>query len=223
MIADTLVLFPYKNGKVIDSSIMASEYPNAFDYLNSKKDKLLPKERGGTRDVPDPTEWYQFGRTQFLKESTQDKIIVGVMSKQPNFNIDRTNMLFSSGSTAGDIAILMKKGSEYKLEYIQAWLSHPFTDNIFKVVGSSFEGGFYTHGTDMYDAIPLLPIDFLNKKEMGLYNNIIFNVKRIENLNKELESLVSEKKKKFIGAQINVLITKINHYIDILIQWKVVD
>lgn len=223
LIADTLVLFPYKNGKVIDSSIMASEYPNAFDYLNSKKDKLLPKEMGGTRDVPDPTEWYQFGRTQFLKESTQDKIIVGVMSKQPNFNIDRTNMLFSSGSTAGDIAILMKKGSEYKLEYIQAWLSHPFTDNIFKVVGSSFEGGFYTHGTDMYDAIPLLPIDFLNKKEMGLYNNIIFNVKRIENLNKELESLVSEKKKKFIGAQINVLITKINHYIDILIQWKVVD
>lgn len=222
LIADMFVLFPYKDGKVIDSATMAREYPNAFSYLESQKDKLLPKEMGGSRDVPDPTEWYQFGRNQFLKESDKDKIIVGVMSKHPNFNIDRTNMLFSSGSTAGDIAILMKDKSKYELEYIQAWLSHSFTDNIFKVVGSSFEGGFYTHGTDMYDAIPLLPIDFSNKKEKKVYNAIVTNVKKIETLNKKIQSLASGNKKKFVKTQIDVLISKINHYIDDLLQEKVV-
>lgn len=222
LIADTFVIFPYKDGKVIDSSTMVNDYPNAYAYLSSHKDKLMPKEWGGKRDVPDPTEFYQFGRTQFLKESTENKIIVGVMSKRPNFNIDRTNMLFASGSTAGDIAILMKEESEYELEYIQAWLSHSFTDSIFKVVGSSFEGGFYTHGTDMYDAIPLLPIDFSDETENGRYSDIIASVKKIEALNKDIQSLASEKKIKFVKAQIDALISKINHHLDVLLQKKVV-
>ncbi|WP_259761242.1 Eco57I restriction-modification methylase domain-containing protein [Lactococcus lactis] len=222
LVADTLVLFPYKGGKLIESPTMISNYPNAFAYLESHKDKLLPKEMGGNRDVPDATEWYQFGRTQFLKESNEDKIIVGVMSNQPNFNIDRTNMLFASGGTAGDIAILMNADSKYELEYIQAWLSHPFTDAIFKVIGSSFEGNFYTHGTDMYDAIPLLPINFMDTKEKKVYNNIIDGVKEIESLNKYLESLKSERKKQFVGAQIDAIIAKIHLAIDDLLQTKVV-
>lgn len=221
LIADGFVLFPYKNGKIIDSATMKRDYPNAYAYLEKNKDKLLPKKMGGSRDVPDPTEWYQFGRTQFLKESTEDKIIVGVMSNQPNFNIDRTNMLFASGGTAGDIAILMKKGSQYDLEYIQAWLSHPFIDSIFQVIGSSFEGDFYTHGTDMYDAIPLLPIDFSNEEEKEKYNNIVDNVRKIESLNEELKSLKSEKRIRFMTLKIDNLVKKINMTLDELLEKKV--
>ncbi|MGL6056826.1 MAG: Eco57I restriction-modification methylase domain-containing protein [Culicoidibacterales bacterium] len=223
LISDTFVIFPYQNGKIIDSLTLISDYPNTYNYLEHHKNKLLPKNMGGSRDVPNAIEWYQFGRTQFLKESTQDKIIVGVMSNQPNFNIDRTNMLFASGGTAGDIAILMKEESEYDIEYIQAWLSHPFVDSIFKVVGSSFEGEFYTHGTDMYDAIPLLPIDFSDSQEFEKYSEIVSSVKTIEILNENLKLEKSESEKRFIDTQINSLIEKINLRIDELLQKKVIN
>lgn len=178
MKASKYVIFPYINGKIIDYATMEAKYPNTLSYLIRHKKELLPKSLGGKRDVQYVSEWYQYGRTQFLKESNVDKILVGVMSNQPNFNIDRNRMLFASGGTAGFIALLMKQGSPYSLEYIQAWLSHPFTDMIFQTIGSSFEGEFYTHGTGTYKDIPLLPIDFTNNFEFDRYKLIEDYVKK---------------------------------------------
>lgn len=97
MKASKYVIFPYINGKIIDYATMEAKYPNTLSYLIRHKKELLPKSLGGKRDVQYVSEWYQYGRTQFLKESNVDKILVGVMSNQPNFNIDRNRMLFASG------------------------------------------------------------------------------------------------------------------------------
>ena len=223
LVAEKYVIFPYNNGKIINSKNMESNYPNTKKYLEKDKKALLPKSMGGKRDVQYVTEWYQYGRTQFLKESTVDKILVGVMSNQPNFNIDRKKMLFASGGTAGYIALMKKDGSPYSLEYIQAWLSHPFTDMIFQTIGSSFEGDFYTHGTAMYKDVPLLPIDFSSSYEHDKYSEIVKNVKEIEKLNVQIISVVIKYKQDFIERKKQAHIRNINNIFDELLEYKMVN
>lgn len=218
------VIFPYVNGKIIHEEEMKEKYPNAWTYLDFFKEQLLPKNLGGKRDVKGNAvdfEWYQYGRSQALKEVDKEKIIVGVLSKEPNFNIDRNNMAYSSGGTAGYIGLYLKEKSKYNLEYIQAWLSHWFTDEIFKTIGSDFEGGFYSHGTNMYKDIPLLPIDFENKNESDLFDEITKLVQRISVLNEEIEN-ESDLRKKELNLRVKEnIINKINALIDELMDIKV--
>lgn len=218
------VIFPYIDGKIISPNKMAEDFPKTWEYLNVFKNKLLPKSMGGSRDVVGSgtnIEWYQFGRTQALKENDKEKIVVGVMSSEPNFNIDRSNMAFSSGGTAGYISITLKPCSKYSLEYIQAWLSHTFTDRIFQIIGSDFEGGFYTHGTGLYKSIPLLPIDFDNKDEKQKHEEITELVKSITEVNIEIDEETDLKKKKLLNIVKENIIKKINKAIDELLNLKV--
>lgn len=218
------VIFPYFEGKVISSNEMINNFPKAWKYLNEFKEQLLPKSMGGKRDVKGSggkVEWYQFGRTQALKENDKDKIIVGVMSSEPNFNIDRSNMAFSSGGTAGYISLTLKEGSKYSLEYIQAWLSHSFTDRIFQTIGSDFEGGFYTHGTGLFKSIPLLLIDFKDYDEKFIHDEITRLVQDITSLNIEISEETDSKKKKLLIIVKENIIRKINKIIDELFNLKV--
>lgn len=219
--SDTYVIFPYVDGELIRYDEMKRIYPNALKYFEAHKDIIMPKSMGGkNRDVQNAHEFYQYGRSQFLNESDAHKIIVGVMSSEPNFNIDRSGLLFASGGTAGEIALIGKDEAEYDLEYVQAWLSHPFTDSIFKVVGSAFEGDFYTHGTDMYDVIPLLPIDFNDEEDVQHYQQIVEYVNRIETINSELNSKNKLKKKHLQHSKIQ-LVKNINDSLDLLLEKKV--
>lgn len=215
MKASKYIIFPYIDGKIIDYATMENYYPNTLKYLTNHKEELEK------RDVQNPKEWYQYGRSQFLKESNIDKILVGVMSKQPNFNIDRSGMLFASGGTAGIIALIKKEESPYSLEYIQAWLSHPFTDIIFQTIGSTFEGDFYTHGTGTYRDIPLLTIDFDNQTEYLKYKQIENFVKEIETINNLERRDLSSGEIAFKEKQKTAYINKINAIFDQLIQLKV--
>lgn len=221
--ADSYIIFPYQNGEIIPANILQNNYPNLWSYFNNHKTELLPKFLGGTRDVrgnESKMEWYQFGRTQYLKEVDTDKIIVGVLSNKPNFNIDRNNFVFASGGTAGYIGLFLKENSKYNLEYIEAWLSHKFTDSIFKTIGSDFEGDFYSHGTGTYKDIPLLPVDFNSNYEFDIFNQITEYVRKIyiENIeiekeeNKEIKNILTRKKEK--------MIIKVNELIDNLLNQK---
>jgi len=213
------IIFPYANGHSIDPNKLQKDYPLAWRYLNNFKNDLLKRDiRGGDND-----HWYRYGRQQYLKEAYRDKIIAGVMSNQPNFNIDRKNHLLSSGGTAGYISIVMKDDSKYSLEYIQAWLSHSFTDNIFKVIGSDFGGDFYTHGTYLYDAIPLLPVDFTDDIELNIYNSIHENVNAIEQINEELIIEVNINNRNILTQKKENLINENNNYIDELMDLKMGD
>lgn len=217
------VIFPYVNGKIIHEKEMRENYPNTWKYLYYSKDKLLPKSLGGKRDVrgnEGDFEWYQYGRSQALREVDKEKIIVGVLSKEPNFNIDRNNIAYSSGGTAGYIGLYLIDNSKYNLEYIQAWLSHWFTDEIFKTIGSDFEGGFYTHGTSMYKDIPLLPIDFENENEVNAFDRITEWVKKISSINEDIENETDIRKNELNLRIKENIISKINTQIDELIKSK---
>lgn len=223
LISDSYIIFPYSEGKIISESKLRSEYSGVYEYFFDHKTELLPKAMGGSRDVRgSSTEiiWYQFGRSQFLKEITEPKIIVGVMSNQPNFNIDTKSFIYASGGTAGYIGLFLKENSQYSLEYIQAWLSHQFTDLIFQTIGSSFEGEFYSHGTALYKDIPLLPINFNSEIEIEKYNYINALVRDISNLNEEIDQQNSRRLKEILKSKKEILIDQINSTFDELLEIK---
>lgn len=217
--SNSYVIFPYEEGKTYKIADMKTKYGYAWEYLTEYKEELLKRDmRGGNEK-----HWYRFGRSQHLKELDDEKLIVGVMSNQPSFNIDRNNYLISSGGTAGYIAILVKENSPYSLEYLQAWLSHSFTDIIFKTIGSDFEGDFYTHGTYLYDAIPLLPIDFEDPKEKEIYDEINNYVKDVEKINIEIFKETNERNNEINRKRKKKYIENINKNIDDLIEKKLGD
>lgn len=219
---DKLIIFPYdEDGHLISMDTMKKCFPGAYEYLESYYDRLVPKcvSDKGTRDVPNATQdtWYQYGRTQALTAFIDTpKLIVGVLSKSPMYAYDNRDMLIASGGTAGYCAVSHKSDSPYELEYIQAWLSNPYTERILEIVGSDFEGGFIARGTYVLSTLPFVELDLGMPNQKQIYNQVVANTREIYRVNdsllahptKSVESVMQRKKMKLI-AEIEALIAKI--------------
>ncbi len=209
-------IFPYdENGSFITKNIMETQYPRAWEYLLEHKDTLLPKSLGGNRDVQpivsDKDEWYRYGRSQAITSlNNRDKIIVGVNRKKddPLYLMDKTHYLIASGGTAGYVGISLKEGREYQLEYIHAWLSHPWTDWYLQSIGSDFEGSFIARGTYTLPMVPFIKLDFADKKQKELYDQVVSNTRRIGELNEELLSKKDKATQNVLEKEKNRLIKK---------------
>lgn len=193
LVTDKYIIFPYdKNGELIDINL--SQYSGIKEYLLDNYDLIVPKQISGKstgRDVPNANEtnWYQFGRVQAINEfNNEEKLIVGVMSKEPMFMYDNENLVIQSGGTAGYCGIKMKENNKYNLFFLQAYLSHPIINDVMEKMGSDFEGGFHSRGTQVLEKLPIINVDFENEKEKALYDKIVEKTKKIYELNIVLKS-----------------------------------
>ena len=190
---DKKIIFPYRSdGSLIDIRTMQEKYSGTFQYLLDCYDLLVPKclNGGKGRDIKNaaPDTWYQYGRTQALTAFIDTpKLIVRVLSKEPMYAYDKQDMLIASGGTAGYCAIAELPDSKYDLFYIQAWLNHPFTEKLFQIMGSDFEGGFTARGTYLLKKIPFVDLDFQDENQKKLYDAVVRASRRIYELNETLE------------------------------------
>ena len=211
---DKLIIFPYNtDGTLISIATMRRDYPGAFAYLTDCYDRLIPKvlsRRNQGRDVKDATAdtWYKYGRTQALTSFINTpKLIVKVLCKdQPMYAYDDKDFLIASGGTAGYCAISAKEDSEYCLEYIQAWLSHPYTEQIVRLRGSIFEGGFVSRGTNVLSNLPFVKLDFTESKQKKLYEAVVKNTRKIYEINKKIASTNDKAKIKILSDEKLVII-----------------
>lgn len=213
------IIYPYDDeGRLYSSETMATQYPNCWAYLNAHYDILVPKQvsPNGRRDIPNatPETWYQYGRTQNLTAfNNAKKIIVRNMFNKPMFAIDDSNMILSSGGTAGYSAIKRKDNSVYSLEFIQAWLNADYTVEILKDIASQFEGGFYAIGTSKLKKIRIPHLDFNNVDDVAFYNGINRNVNEINILMRKLKTLSRQHEIDLIKEENEKLIKEINEWI----------
>ena len=191
---DKQIIFPYDlDGRLIPIDEMKANYPGTYSYLESYYDRLVPKcvSPDGIRDVPNATAdtWYQYGRTQALTAFINTpKLIVGVLSKDPMYILDKEDILIASGGTAGYCAISRKANSPYALEYIQAWLSNPITERILEIVGSDFEGKFIARGTFVLSRLPFVELNFEDAAQKSIYDRIVEATREIYDINSTLAS-----------------------------------
>lgn len=174
---NSFVIYPYlktRNGiKFITIAKLESEYPYAFAYLKHYQ----PKLDNSTRDIkptPETTdEWYRYGRHQSLdKCDVPAKIIVGVLSQGNKYAIDYYGTLISSGGTAGYCMITLPDDSLYSIYYIQALLNSKYLEWYSALIGEVFRGGYIARGTKVLKRLPIRIIDFENKDEKYLHDEI---------------------------------------------------
>ncbi|KAI4446943.1 Type IIS restriction enzyme Eco57I [Eubacterium plexicaudatum ASF492] len=219
---DKRIIFPYtEEGNLIGPETMRQHYPGTYAYLCACYDLLVPKclNHGVGRDIKNATEenWYQYGRTQALTAFVHTpKLIVRVLSRQPMYAYDTQDMLIASGGTAGYCAIAAPKDCRYDLAYIQAWLNHPYTEQLLCIMGSDFEGGYTARGTYLLKKIPFLEPDFENEDEKAAYEAVVSAAKQIYRLNEVLQTKsgrrtieVLEREKETLIRRIEVQIAKI--------------
>ncbi|KAI3350160.1 Eco57I restriction-modification methylase domain-containing protein [Clostridium botulinum] len=208
------IIFPYdENGRLYDINTMKNKYSGTFKYLLDNYDKLKPKQidKTGKRDVPTATvdTWYQYGRTQGLTAfNNRNKLIVGILSKKPMYIYDKNNLLISSGDTAGYCAIAQKEGSQYELEYIQAYLTHPYMEKLLSIIGSDFEKGFYARGKSILDRVPFKVLNFNNAEHKYIYECVVNETRRVYEINGRLIDKTLTKKSKTILADEKMYLVK---------------
>ena len=200
---------------------MKKKYPGTFEYLLDCYDRLVPRclNNGIGRDIPDATSetWYKYGRTQALTAFINTpKLIVRILSKEPMYAYDENDMLIASGGTACYCAISELPDGSYDLEYIQAWLAHPYTEKYFRMKGSDFENGFTARGTFVLKKLPFVKLDFSDKNQKNLYDNVVQKTRKIYALNEQMiihpdkaSVNVLEKEKNKIIVEIQDLIGKV--------------
>ncbi len=217
---DKRIIFPYdKDGNLIPINTMKKIYSGVYDYLLDYYDRLVPKgiSPNGKRDVENASadNWYKYGRSQALSAfAGSKKLIVGILSKEPMYVMDEDNMLISSGGTAGYCAISLKDSCPYELEYIQAWLTHPYTEKILGVIGSDFENGFTSRGTFVLKELPFVELDMSVPKLKSIHDDVVKMTKEIYSINDDLKTTLSKanasvkkKRKEFLKHKIELLIT----------------
>lgn len=215
------IIFPYDiNGILIPIDIMKLQYPGAYSFLEGSYNQLVPKQvlNSGKRDVPNATNetWYQYGRTQHLTTFTsKEKLIVGILSKNPMYIYDNQNMLISAGGTAGYCAVVLKDNSSYSIQFIQAWLNHPITESILRLLGSDFENDYVSRGTYQLNRLFIAALDLNNANDKSYHDDITEYVLKIYDINiraskaNKLDSLILLKEK-------NTFIDKVNSIIGVI-------
>lgn len=192
IVTDKRIIFPYdEKGKLIPIEVMKEKYAGAYAYLKNYYDRLVPKSisKGNGREIPGATKetWYQYGRTQALTAFVNTpKLIVGILSKEPMYAYDEDDMLIASGGTAGYCAISKMKKSPYELEYIQAWLSHPYTEQLLQMMGSDFDNGYVARGTFVLSNIPFVELDFKKSEQKAIYDAVVKATRKIYDRNKKI-------------------------------------
>lgn len=91
------IIFPYTNDnkpRLLEEAIFQENYPNAYHYLETKKEVLAQRDKG----KKNYENWFAFGRTQSL-ERFQTKMFFPKMSDQiPTYLIsDEENLMFYNG------------------------------------------------------------------------------------------------------------------------------
>lgn len=218
---DKRIIFPYNtDGSLIPIAIMKRDYPGTFAYLNDCYDRLIPKNlsrKKQGRDIKDATvdTWYKYGRTQALTAfiNTPKLIVKNLCKDKPMYAYDENDFLIASGGTAGYSAIKEKAGSQFALEYIQAWLSHPYTDQIIRLLGSGFEGGFKSRGTNVLPKLPFVKLDFTDTKQKKLYESVVKNTRKVYAINKKIAITSDKAKIKILSEEKLLLINLIEESI----------
>jgi methylase of polypeptide subunit release factors len=149
-VPDAVAIFPYEinsSGRrpaavVLNSADIFRDYPKTAEYLAAFEDRLK-----GRSVTPDPGESYwAYGRSQSLTKLDPPKIIVRVLSLEPQYALDTRGLVVPGGGDGGPYYLLRPTVDwEHSVEVLIALLSHPVIDSIVATEGRHYRGGYFVH------------------------------------------------------------------------------
>lgn len=184
---NTLIIFPYKiesnNAELYTPSEMRKLFPLTWKYLKAHKDKLL------NRDIPGGTEvtWYKYGRSQSLTKFNSEKIILPILSTKPRYTYDDSNIVVTGGGNGPYYLIRPRPETKLSIFFLQAMLSHPVIEAMVRASSSVFRGGYYSHGKQFLENLPIPDINFDNESLQRSHNLIVSIVRKLIYINEKIK------------------------------------
>ena len=109
---ERFIIYPYKEGIIIDEEEFSKENPLTYEFLSSQKNELSKRDKGN-KTYP---RWYSYGRTQSLKYSKKMCVYIPcfINPELINENITTQNNILHSGclciepNNEEDIPVIIK-------------------------------------------------------------------------------------------------------------------
>ena len=132
---------------------MANDFPGCWEYLKARRQKLEQRKITGGR--AGEQQWYQFGRSQSLNKFDGPKIILPVLSLEARYSFDDGNVIATGGGNGPYYMIRPRPESPVSNYYLLAVLHHPVSEAMVRTNTSVFQGGYYSHGKQFIEDIPI--------------------------------------------------------------------
>lgn len=200
-IVNNLLIFPYStkdDGLIPFSKKDIKNYPLAFDYLYSTKDKLLKRSNVDSRN------WWLYPYPKNLLIMNKPKIIYQVLSKTGSFTLDEKGEFFYvGGGNAGGYAITTESNNLDELKYLLGILNSKLTTFFISKVASCFKGGYYSFGKHSFEHFPLPSEDLFDYSLVTLVENMIMLHKKLSSVNTPQDERIIKMQIYKVDSQIN--------------------
>ncbi len=155
------MIFPYEiapGGKgqiarLIQPADMAARYPLALAYLMARREEL--ERRNIVGGAAADRQFYQFGRSQSLTKFNSPKIILPILSREARYAYDEDNVIMTGGGNGPYYLIRPRDGADETNHFLLAILHHPLCEAMVRTNTSAFQGGYYSHGKQFIEHLPI--------------------------------------------------------------------
>ena len=155
------IIFPYlkKYNRFvpIPEEELKNKFPKTYKYLLLHKKELLKRDRDKGAN------WYEFGRSQWVQTSHNEKIVVSNLIKDKvNFHLLEKDIYVYSG------IFIIKKKSEYSWDIIIDILNSEEFKRYIMIKGKDFSGGYKSITSNLIKNFPIKNIEIKNYKNITL-------------------------------------------------------
>lgn len=170
--ANAWMIFPYEIGhngtrtmaRLIQPADMARLFPVCFAYLTARQAEL--ERRNVVGGTAADRQFYQFGRSQSLTKFDSPKIILPILSLEARYAYDESNIMMTGGGNGPYYLIRPQDGAPESNFFLLAVLHHPLSEAMVRTHTSPFRGGYYSHGKQFIEHLPIPPATPIQRTEI---------------------------------------------------------
>lgn len=160
--ANEWMIFPYEllvdargreRARLIQPAEMEESFSGCLAYLSARRQEL--EARNITGGAAAERQFYQFGRSQSLTKLIGAKIIVQTLSLEPRYAYDDLDTVITGGGNGPYYMIRPNPDADISNHYLLAVLNHPLSEAFIRTETSVFRGGYYSHGKQYIEGLPL--------------------------------------------------------------------
>lgn len=160
--ANAWMIFPYEivnsgctAARLIQPAEMARRFPICLEYLTARQAEL--ERRNIVGGSASDRQFYQFGRSQSLTKFDSPKVILPILSLEARYAYDESNIVMTGGGNGPYYLIRPADGAPETNFFLLAVLHHPLSEAMVRTHTSSFRGGYYSHGKQFIEHLPIPP------------------------------------------------------------------
>ncbi len=136
---------------------------------------------------------------------------------------DDQDIIFTGGGNGPYYGLRPLPKTELSIHYLQAVLSHPVIEAMVRAIGSSFRGGYRSHGKQFIKDLPIRPIDFTNPADRAIHDKIVALVRALIQATERAGAVTVPAQRQQAGQQVQHLRQAVERQVETLYGLTAVD